>query len=79
MGSEAFGVFEDIEVTNLSESDKEMLKKHVLHHVLTSSEIHKIILDNPKLLRQITQHAQVKKKLKTKAKALHGRLKKKNK
>jgi hypothetical protein len=79
MGNEAFGVFEESEVSTLSDSEKELLKNHVLHHVLTSSEIHKIISSNPRLLRQVTQQPEIKKKLKAKAGALHKHLKKKRK
>jgi hypothetical protein len=74
MGSEAWGVFEDSEVDTLSETDKELLKRHVLHHVLTSADIHKIILGNPELLQEVTQNPEIKKKLRTKAGAMKRRL-----
>jgi hypothetical protein len=68
------GVFTNIEVRELDEDDKALLKEHILHHIQTSAEIRRIIHANPKL---VTRNRRIRKILRTKAGALHKRLKKK--
>ncbi len=67
------GVFSDKEVKGLHAKHKARLKKHIVHHILTSAEIRRIIHANPKLL---TKHPRIRKILRTKAGALHKRLRK---
>jgi hypothetical protein len=75
MGSPV-GVFSDKEVKGLHKKDKARLRAHVVRHILSSAEIRRIIHANPKLL---TRDPRVRKILRTKAGALHRRLKKKKK
>jgi len=73
MGS-TVGVFKDAEVKGLDDKEKLLLKEHILHHIQTSAQIRRIISENPKLL---TGNSRIRKILRTKAGALHKRLKKK--
>jgi hypothetical protein len=68
------GVFTNIEVRELNEKDKALLKEHILHYIQTSAEIRRIISANPKLL---TRHPRIRRILRTKAGTLHKRLQKK--
>jgi len=73
MGS-TVGVFDDTEVEALDEKDKAILKEHILHHIQTSAEIRRIIHADPSIL---TKNPDIRRILRSKAGALHRRLKKK--
>jgi hypothetical protein len=70
----AVGVFSEEEVQELDVKEKALLKEHILHHIHTSAEIHRIISADPKLL---TKNPRIREILRKKAGALHKRLKKK--
>jgi len=68
------GVFTNIEVRELNEKDKALLKEHILHYIQTSAEIRRIIHADPSIL---TKNPDIRRILRSKAGALHRRLKKK--
>jgi hypothetical protein len=76
MGS-AVGVHTPKEVKALTPRERALLKQHVLHHLQTSEEIHKIIHTNPKLLTALTRHPKIKKILRKRARPMYDRLQQK--
>jgi len=68
----AVGVFDDSEMEGINETDKALLKQHVLQQIQTSPEILAIISENPKLL---TENERIRNVLKGKAGELQRRLK----
>ena len=71
MGSPV-GVFDDSELEGLTQEDKALLKRHVLHHIQTDPDILSFINDNPHLL---TDNSDIRNILRGKAGGLQRRLK----
>jgi hypothetical protein len=56
------GTFEDHEVANLSEEDREKLKQHTVEQLQTNQEIRELMKTNPKLFTGIQQVRDILKK-----------------
>jgi hypothetical protein len=73
MGSPV-GVFSNNEVKGLSKKDIALLKAHVIHHILTSADIRRILHSDRKLLRKLTKDPRINKILRREAAAMKKRL-----
>ena len=69
------GVYDEDEVSDLSPSDREELKKFAMEQLNASEAIRDIIRNNPKLLTGLTADPQIKSVLKGKLNPLFDRLK----
>lgn len=74
---DTLGVFTEAEVEGLSESERELLKHHILNSMRGSEKIHKILSSNPQLVKQLTKHPEIRKVLRSKSRSLKSRLRKK--
>jgi len=77
MGS-SVGVHTNADVKGLSDEEKALLKEHVLHHLQSSEEIRRIIINKKGALPGfLKKNKEIQKILKRKARPFLNRLKKK--